>query len=109
MLKIVEIKNEEQFNQIRNIEKSDKFDYLYLLKYCNQIKLSDNGELKNFSGIVYCKTEEEYNKIQNKENVLYIVGQKIYFNNTPILSQTTEQEIEDAIDETINELKEHIE
>ena len=70
MLRIIEVKSEEQFRQLRNVEKSHEADYLYLLKYCNQIKMSDNGELKNFSGVVFCETDEDYNNIENKENIL---------------------------------------
>lgn len=106
MLKIIEVNSEQQFNQMRNIEKSHEADYLYLLKYCNQIKMSDNGQLKNFSGIVFCETEEEYNNIQNKENVLYVVAKsKVYFNETPITQHCTEEDIVNAINETLQELK----
>ena len=105
MLKIIEVNSEQQFNQIRNVENS-KVDYLYLLKYCNQIKMSDNGQLKNFSGVVFCETEEEYNKIQNKENVLYVIGKdKVFFNETPITQRCTEEDINNAINEALNELK----
>lgn len=107
MLRIIEVKSEEQFNQLRNIEKSNEADYLYLLKYCNQIKLSDNGDIKNFSGVVFCETEEEYNNIKDKENVLYIVGdEKMYFNEMPLTQKCTENEINQAISETLNALKE---
>lgn len=105
MLKIIEVKSEEQFNQLRNIEKSHEADYLYLLKYCNQIKMSDSGDLKNFSGVLFCKSEEEYQNIKNKENILYIVGNKVYFNETPITEQYTEDDIAKAINETLNALK----
>lgn len=105
MLKIIEVKSEEQFNQLRNIEKTHEADYLYLLKYCNQIKMSDGGELKNFSGVLFCKSEEEYNKIETKEDILYIVGNKVYFGNTPITEQYTEDDINKAISETLKELQ----
>ena len=106
MLKIIEVDSEQQFNQIRNVEKSHEADYLYLLKYCNQIKMSDNGKLKNFSGVVFCETEEEYKNIQNKENILYVVGKdKVYFNETPITQPCTEEDVENAINEALNELK----
>ena len=105
MLKIVEIKSEEQFNKLRNIEKGND-DYLYLLKYCNQIIMSDKGELKNFSGVLFCETEEEYRNITNKENILYVVGgNKVYFNDKPITEQYTEEEIERAVNDVLNELK----
>ena len=105
MLRIIEVKSEEHFQQLRNVEKSHEADYLYLLKYCNQIKMSDNGLLKNFSGVVFCKTEEEYNNIENKENVLYIVGNKVYFNNIPISEQVSNEEVDSAITEALLELQ----
>ena len=105
MLRIIEVKSEEHFQQLRNVEKSHEADYLYLLKYCNQIKMSDNGLLKNFSGVVFCKTEEEYNNIENKENVLNIVGNKVYFNNIPISEQVSNEEVDSAITEALLELQ----
>ena len=104
MLKIIEVSSEQQFNQIRNVE-NDKIDYLYLLKYCNQIKMSDNGQLKNFSGVMFCETEEDYKNIQNKENILYIIGKnKVFFNETLITQQYTEKDINNAINEVLDEL-----
>ena len=106
MLRIIEVNSEEQFKQLRNIEKSHEADYLYLLKYCNQIKMSDGGDIKNFSGVVFCETEEEFNNIENKENILYVVGKsKVYFGETPITQQCTEEDINNAINEVLNELK----
>lgn len=107
MLRIIEVKSEQHFNQLRNIENIND-DYLYLLKYCGQIKMSDNGSLKNFSGVLFCKTEEEYNNIQNKEEILYIVGNKVFFKDTPIggnNEQYTEDDVNKAINEALKELK----
>lgn len=107
MLRIIEVKSKEHFNQLRNVEKSHEADYLYLLKYCNQIKMSDGGKLKNFSGVVFCETEEEFNKIENKEDVLYVVKDKFYFNNIPISDKdkVTDEEISDAIEDALKELQ----
>ena len=105
MLKIIEVKSEEHFSQLRKVEKSEQFDYLYLLKYCNQIKMSDEGQIKNFSGVYFCETEEEYDNIKEKENILYIVGNKIYFNNNPLLEEYNEEEISATINEALKELQ----
>jgi hypothetical protein len=67
--------------------------------------MSDGGNLKNFSGVLFCETEEEYRNIKNKENILYIVGNKVYFGETPLTEQCTEDDINKAIRETLDELK----
>lgn len=104
MLKIVEVKSQEHFNQLRNIE-NEKFDYLYILKYCNQIAMSDNGQLKNFSSVQFCETEEDYNNIENKENILYFTNGKLYFGETKVAEHYTDEEIANAINEAIDELQ----
>lgn len=50
MLKIVEVKSEEHFQQLRQQEDTSH-DYLYICKHCNEIKLSDNGEILNINDI----------------------------------------------------------
>jgi hypothetical protein len=106
MLKIIEVKSEQHFKQLRNIENSNN-DYLYLLKYCSQIKMSDNGSIRNFSGVFFCETEEEYDNIENKEDILYIVGNKVYFKDTLISGeQYTDDDVTKAINEALKELGE---
>ena len=99
MLKIIEVKSEEQLTELRNKENS-KYDYLYILKYINQLKMSDNGTLKNFTGIRIC-TQEEYDNITEKESILYIVEAdnmyKAYFSSILICETYTDEEVETAI------------
>lgn len=47
MLKIIEVKSEEHFEQLRLAEDTNN-DYLYICKHCQLIKLSDNGTIKTF-------------------------------------------------------------
>ena len=65
MLKIVEVSSEERFEELRQKENSN-CDYLYICKYCNAIKLSDNGELKTLDGISI--SDLEGNAIQRQED-----------------------------------------
>lgn len=109
MLKIVEVSSEEHLTQKRAQENS-KYDYLYICKYCNQIKMSDNGTLKTFTGILACETQEEYDNITEKEDILYIVkinetSCKLYFGNTDINvnnNTTTECSCEQYTDEEVD-------
>lgn len=106
MLKIVEISSKEQLNE-RLLEEDNKYDYLYICKYCNQIKMSDNGVLKTFTGLVICESQEEYNNITDKEDVLYVVKNNntynIYFSNSSIGTEYTDEEVNTAIDEILND------
>ena len=67
MLKIIEVKSEEHFETIRQKEEVHN-DYLYICKYDNLIKISDNGELRTFGSKV--------------ENVL-AAKSKAYITGTP--------------------------
>lgn len=103
MLKILEVNSEERFNELRKKENIN-IDYLYICKYSNTIKLSDNGTLKNFSRIQICKTQEEYENITDKEDILYIVNIdenifKLYFNTAQLYSNEsyTNEEIKTIV------------
>lgn len=110
MLKIVEINSEERFEELRQKENSN-CDYLYICKHCNTIKLSDNGILKNFTQIVICETQEEYDNITEKENILYVVKINdttcvLYFGN--ILIYNTQEELEQQnalLQQEVNDLE----
>lgn len=70
MLKIVEINSEEHFNSCRSKEITTN-DYLYICKYNNSIKLSDNGELKEFNGVNLSNLEGNAIK-QQEDGTLYV-------------------------------------
>ena len=64
MLNIREVKSEEHFEQLRAKE-DPNVDYLYICKHTNDIKLSDNGELKvigtqNQNAFSAIKVEDEH-------------------------------------------------
>lgn len=112
MLKIAEISSAESFETARQKEKTHN-DYLYILKYCNQIKMSDNGTLKNLTNVMVCNSQEEYDSIAEKENIVYAVKTsetncKLYFGTTAITSESgeggetyTDEEVNAAIDEIL--------
>lgn len=86
-------------------------DYLYICKHCNTIKLSDNGILKNFTQIVICETQEEYDNITEKENILYVVKINdttcvLYFGNILIYNIQEELEQQNALlQQEVNDLE----
>lgn len=114
MLRIMEIESEEKYIKAR--EKEDaQHDYLYILKYCNQIKMSDNGNIRNFTNVMICETQEEYDNITTKEDILYLVNvddnPKLYYGSSPITNggsgnTYTETEINSAINEVLATLNE---
>ena len=69
--------------------------------------MSDNGVLKTFTGLVICESQEEYNNITDKEDVLYVVKNNntynIYFSNSSIGTEYTDEEVNTAIDEILND------
>jgi len=111
MLRVMEIDNEDKFKTVREKEVSEH-DYLYILKYCNQIKMSDNGTLRNFTKMVICETQEEYDNIEEKENIMYLVvtgidAYKMYYGTSLIFEtqkEYTEDEMNTAIDDVIASL-----
>lgn len=111
MLKIMEIESEEKLKSVREKE-DNKHDYLYILKYCNQIKMSDNGILKNFTNIVICETQEEYDNITIKEDIMYLVNTndstpKLYYGSNLVSGDTyTDEEINGAINDVLTTLNE---
>lgn len=112
MLRIMEIDSEEKFKTVREKENATH-DYLYILKYCNQIKMSDNGTLKNFTNVVICETQEEYDNITTKEDIMYLVNAdddtpKLYYGSNLVSGNTsyTDEEIDGAIDDVLATLNE---
>lgn len=105
MLRIIEVKSEEQLTELRANE-NNKFDYLYILKYINQLKMSDNGTLKNLTNVRIC-TQKEYDNITEKENILYVATSsdkyKIYFNTILINETYTDEELNDAINSVLTD------
>lgn len=105
MLRIVEISSEEKFTEARANE-DYKFDYLYILKYCNQIKVSDNGTLKNYTNIQVCESLDDYNNISEKSNILYIVKNNnlysLYIADVLIIDTVLNENLDDIVKEIVN-------
>lgn len=85
MLKIVEINSEEHFNSCRSRELTSN-DYLYICKYDNSIKLSDNGELKHFDVNI---SELEGNALKrNEDGTLYVEDKTEVIQQLEIISKS---------------------
>lgn len=72
MLKIVEVGSQQRLEALRAAEDT-RHDYLYICHYNDSIKLSNNGALHNFTKLQVCATQEAYDAIATKDDVLYIV------------------------------------
>lgn len=111
MLRIMEIDSEEKFKKVREKEVIEH-DYLYILKHSGQIKMSDNGTLRNFSKMAICESQEDYDAIEEKEDIMYLVVKeegtyKLYY-GTGLIFETqkeyTKDEVDTAIDDVISSL-----